>query len=160
MHPTEINRLQNEIRRLLLAEKDMCLVADAAEVMAESDYVSCRELVQVGMVVAYCRPFSGGPPREPMTEVDALAPTSSLHARLFEVRNKLYAHTDDDYRLRREAVDPFGEHSYSEESAMLIPDLLLPIRDLARENEGRFREERQAREQRLRDEGVPPKPYP
>jgi hypothetical protein len=35
VHPIEVNRLRNEIRRLLLAEKDMEMVAEAAQVLAD-----------------------------------------------------------------------------------------------------------------------------
>lgn len=158
VHDTEVNRLRNEIRRLLLAQNDMQLVAEGAEALADE---APNRLLEAGLVVVYCRAFSGSPREgvEPKTVVDSLAPESPLQAELFEARNKLYAHTDDDYAGRREAVDPFGEHSYAEEYRLLNLELLPPIRELALATAERFKEEREAREQRLRDAGVPPEPY-
>jgi hypothetical protein len=48
VHPTEVNRLRNEIRRLLLAEKDMEMVAEAAQVLADEDYAPCRRVIETG----------------------------------------------------------------------------------------------------------------
>jgi hypothetical protein len=118
-------------------------------------------VLETGLAVVYCRPFSG-PPRDDGTEartlVDSLAPESHLHAKLFEVRNKLYAHTDEEYAHRREAVDPFGAHSYAEAYRLLNPDLLQPIELLALALAERFREQRKVLEQTLRDAGVPAEP--
>jgi hypothetical protein len=135
----------------------MRLVAAGAEILAGTTTVPCQRLIEAGLVVTYCRPFSGPPKEgtEPKTEVDALAPKSHLHQKLFEARNKMYAHTDEDYPGRREAVDPFGGHSYAEQYPLLNPNLLQPFGLLALALAEQFKEERKAREQRLRDAGVP-----
>lgn len=150
MHPSEVNRLRREIRRLVAAEADMRLVAAGAEALANERYVSNTRLLEVGLVVVYCRGFSGPPreDREPRTVVDTLAPDSPLHVSLFELRNKLYAHTDDDYKRRREAVDVFGTHSYSEQYSDLSHDGLERIRELAQAMADRLNEAREDRRRR------------
>ena len=162
MHPTEINRIRNEIRRLVLAAADMRLAADGARALARNSSSPHARLIEIGVFVAYCRSFSG-PPRpglEPRTEVDTLAPeNSTLHGIIFRVRSKLFAHTDDDYVYRREARDPFGEHSHSEEYSDLNPDFLEELSRLADGNRERFIAAQREREQALRDAGVPPGPY-
>lgn len=139
----------------------MRLVAEGADALTSTQHLPSARLVEVGLVVTYCRPFSG-PPRAgkpPRHKVDELAPPDDLHALLFVVRSKLYAHNDDSWEHRRRAVDPFGEHSYSEEYRALDPEVLPQIRDLAADQFDRFKWARLELEQTLRDAGVPPEPY-
>jgi hypothetical protein len=109
VHHTEVNRVRKETWRLAVAEQDMRLVANAAQELAEPHAPSL--VLEAGLVVIYCRSFSG-PPKQgwtPQHIVDELAPEDELHAKLWEARNRLYGHTDEDYEHRRKAVDPhFG----------------------------------------------------
>jgi hypothetical protein len=154
---SEVNRRRREIRRLLLAEQDMRLTAQAAVALRKRP----DRLLETALVVVYCRPFSGAPKegREPQTVVDELAPKGdalNLHEQLFLVRNKLYAHTDDEFEHRREGVDVFGDHRYSEQYAELNRDLLEPIESHALALAEEFKEARERRQDELRAAGVPP----
>lgn len=160
MHISDVNAIRKEIWRLTLAEHDMWLVHDAAEDLLGEALGS--EALETGLVVAYCRSFSG-PPKEgwqPQHIVDELAPEMQIHARLFEIRNKLYAHTDEDYRHRRKAVDVFGDHSHSVERQALHPELLGQVVLLAQALADRFKTAREEREATLKAAGVDPVPWP
>ena len=150
--------MRKEIWRLALAEQDMRLVASAAQELADAHAPSL--VLEAGLVVIYCRSFSGAPKggRVPEHVVDELAPKSHLHQKLWEARNRMYGHTDEDYELRRKAVDVFGTHSYSVEYQHLNPALFDPFRALALALAENFKGAREEREQALRDTGVEPEP--
>ncbi len=63
MHPSEVNRIRNEIRRLVLAAADMKLVCEGARALAESNYLLNARLIEVGLVVTYCRASADRPGR-------------------------------------------------------------------------------------------------
>ena len=147
----------------------MRLAADGARALASSNNIlpsSSRlphaRLIEIGVIIAYCRPFSG-PPRpgaKPRTEIDELAPKDSeLHKVIFEARSKLFAHTDDDYKFRREARDPLATHSHSEEYSDLDREFLESLARLAETNGHRFWNAIREREQVLVEADVPPEPY-
>ena len=143
---------------------DMHLVAAAAAELIETPTLSLRPaaensrpVLEAGLMVTYCRSFSGPPKegRRPQHVVDALAPESPLHAMMWEARNKVHAHTDEDYAGRREALDVSYNHTYE---ATYPPhfdsDHLTSIRTLAFGLAETFKEAREARESSLRDAGV------
>ena len=86
--------------------------------------------------------------------VDRLAPESHLHSQLWVVRNKLYAHSDEDFEHRRTTTEFLGQHKYVASSHHLDRGALSPIKQLARQLSETFREEQEAREQELRDAGI------
>ena len=152
VHHSDVNRVRKEIWRLALAEQDMQLIADACKTLSEVEYTPSRLVIETGLVVTYCRAFSGAP-------VDELAPESQLHTELKEIRDKLLAHSDRSYKSRREAVDVFGDHSHTAEyPPHLNPKLLDPICALALVLVERFKDAREEREQSLRNAGVEPEP--
>jgi len=162
MHPSKVNEVRRKISLLTLAEVDMRQVANAARALNDDDRLPFRRMIETGLVVTYCRPFSGAPkdgvpPQK--TVVDMFAPTADfawLHAQLWEVRNKLFGHTDDDYKHRRMAVDVFGSHRYSEQYQHLDPERLVAIAALAEALAEQFREAKEELQQSLIDAGVPP----
>lgn len=159
MHPSELDRIRKEIWRLALAEHDMHLAVVAAQDLAQE---GPSEVLEAALAVIYCRPFSG-PPRkgkEARHIVDELAPRDEVSLRLWELRDKLFAHTDKAYRFRRKVVDVFGNHSHQVEYRHLNPDVAVVVEALARERADRFKTEREKRETRLREAGVDPTPYP
>jgi hypothetical protein len=163
MHESDVNRLRKEIWRLALAALDMRLVANTAQELMDGHDPS--SVVETGLVVTYCRSFSGPPKddRKPEHVVDELAPVGdrlSLHTKLFEARNKLLAHTDEDYASRRRTVDVFGNHSYKAEyPPKLRPEQLFPIRALALALADRFSTAQKERERVLREAGVEPEEW-
>lgn len=156
MHPSEVNRLKREVLQLVKAEMDMWLVAEAAETLGTERYVPCERIVETGLIVAYCRAYTPDSKRRCPVTLEFLPDGAALdlHNRLFELRDTVYAHSDEtDARV---AVDPFGEHSYSEGYRPLNGLAMPTIASLARDQQMRFRAALTEREDALRAAGVPP----
>jgi hypothetical protein len=137
------NRIVRELRRLKLAASDMRLVAGAAETLAEDEHVACERMLETGLVVTYARSFTPDSKRRRLG--DEWAPVDPadqrLHDRLLELRNELYAHTDETDARGIEDVAAMlgtGAHRYAESYVPLDRDRLPAIADLARKQEARF----------------------
>jgi hypothetical protein len=90
-----------EVKRLVLAESDMKQVATAAEYLSTYGSQMNDHLVRVlwtGIAVTYARPFSQsnkvGPVSGRIIKLDDPM-QQSLHERLCELRDQLFAHTDE-----------------------------------------------------------------
>jgi hypothetical protein len=133
-------RLLGEIKRLVLAESDMWQVATTADylhanVRQMSDHV--KRVMWTGIAVTYARPFSQsnriGAIRGKLARLDDPL-QRSLHERLCELRDQLFAHTDDT-ELRgivdTSALLGLGMGEYAEEHVPMSVSALPRIAELA-----------------------------
>jgi hypothetical protein len=95
MHKNERNALLKLQTVLLLASSDMDQAAAAARTLeAETDGVLARAL-ETAMAVCYMRAFTTSSLMTlPNQFVPTTSPDAELHARLRDLRDKVYAHTD------------------------------------------------------------------
>jgi hypothetical protein len=160
MSPSERERLEQERHRLVLAESDMKQAAIAAEHLAELGSQMNGDVERVlwtGLVVTYARPF-GASNKVGAVQGRIVKLTDhmqrSLHERLCELRDVLFAHTD--LTNLRETVDTAkllggGISGHVESYAPMNPDALPDIATLARELEKRFAERLEQIEPELRE---------
>src|SRR6266545_1061918 len=107
MSATEINRLTNEIRALILAASDMRQAAAAAEALAnEHQNVHVMRALEMAVAVCYWRPFaSGNAVRLDPAEWTPQDPQEiAAHETLKALRDKVYAHTDSVIKIGGEKV--------------------------------------------------------
>jgi hypothetical protein len=174
MSATEINRLMNEIRALVLAASDMRQAAAAAEALAnEHQNVHLMRALETAVVVCYWRPFASAnqvklnaEERVPADEGVRLA-----HELLKNLRDKVFAHTDRvieingrtlrprDVERSEDLLGPVPEIDYSDpasppvftESWHPLDRKALPtIVSLARAQEAQFRAKQLELEAELR----------
>jgi hypothetical protein len=159
MHEGGVVAIRRMIDRLVKAERDMRLAADAAALLAEQGgrLPSAREFFE-RLIVAYVRPYTNDSERKPLP--DELLPAEpdqrQLHDWLVTLRARLCAHSDA--TDHRRAVDPFAEHGYTEAHAPLAALVYRRIAALAREQGEKIRRERERLEQQLGDAAVPTDP--
>jgi len=152
-------RLLSEIKRLVLAESDMKQVATAADYLHAyagemSDHV--ERVVWTGIAVTYARPFSQsnriGAIRGKLARLDDPL-TRSLHERLCELRDQLFAHTDAT-ELRgivdTSAMLGLGMGDYAEEHVPMSVSALPRIAELANLLRDRFAARREELQEQLR----------
>lgn len=156
MHKSDVNRIMREIRQLVLARKDMELVAEGAQVLRADGYVPCVRLIEAGMVVSYCRAYSAdGKRRIPVTA--AMLPLDHrlavFHDEIVKLRDTIYAHSDE--TPNRVSTDPFGDHRYTEGYHPWRPESFDVFIELARSQEMRFCKALTEREELLRASGAP-----
>jgi hypothetical protein len=139
-------RLLREVKRLVLAKSDMRQVSIAADYLNTYATKMNSHVVRVmwtGIVVTYARPFSKnkgvGAVEGRLIRLDDHM-QRSLHGQLCELRNQLFAHTDET-ELRgivdaSELLD--GAEGYVEEHESMNLGALRDIVELADELEKRF----------------------
>jgi hypothetical protein len=144
---TTRERLRREVKRLVLAESDMSQVAVAAEHLSRHGAKMNSQVVRVlwtGIAVTYARPFSKantvGPVEGRLVRLEDPM-QRSLHGRLCELRNQLFAHTDET-ELRGivdvAALLSVGTGGYAEEHASMNMGALPDIVKLANDWQHRF----------------------
>jgi hypothetical protein len=158
--PQDRERLERERHRLVLAKSDMKQAAIAADHLAQLGSQMNGDVERVlwtGLVVTYARPFSAsnrvGAVTGQIVKLDDHM-QRSLHSRLRELRDVLFAHTDltnlretvDTAELLGEGVSGHVE-SYAPMNVGALPD----IARLARELEGRFAQRLGQIERELRE---------
>lgn len=156
MDESETNKLKRAIRQLVKAEADMKLVADAASSVVGETW---PRLLETGIVVGYCRAYTCDAKRRVPATVNHLPRKTSLralHDRLLELRDTVHAHSDE--TDAREAVDPFGQHRYTESYRPFQASAFPRIARLAAHQRHQFRRERKRLEALLRDAEVPAEP--
>jgi len=114
------NRLEKQQQAVLLAAADMEEAAEAAKALMTTDEGPLAFALETGMVTAYARPFTASDLRVPrgFDELD-YEPDRRLHEELMTLRDKVYAHTDDEsgreianYNLTEDAEAGTAEISY------------------------------------------------
>lgn len=128
-------------KRLLLASQDMREAHEAAEWLIERP--SAR-ILETALAVSYARPWTSASIGEledhwlPTADLDR-----NLHSDLLRLRNKLYAHTDDDLGARgiRDVSGMIGSKgiTLANEWRHLKPELLPVMSQLATGQQARFR---------------------
>jgi hypothetical protein len=128
-------------KRLLLASQDMREAHEAAEWLIERP--SAR-ILETALAVSYARPWTSAAIGEledhwlPTADLDR-----SLHSDLLRLRNKLYAHTDDDLGARgvRDVSGMIGSKGITlvNEWRHLKAELLPVMSQLATSQQARFR---------------------
>lgn len=128
-------------KRLLLASQDMREAHEAAEWLIERP--SAR-ILETALAVSYARPWTSASIGEledhwlPTADLDR-----SLHSDLLRLRNKLYAHTDDDLGARgiRDVSGMIGSKGITlvNEWRHLKAELLPVMSQLATSQQARFR---------------------
>jgi hypothetical protein len=148
--PDELGDLERAIKRLILAAQDMYEVRAAADFLRQSHDlpVAVVRALETAIPVAYARPW-GKRRRNAIGGLEAhWLPTrpdlQTAHKKMFRLRNKVYAHTDEEeiearwiYRMNG-ALRPSGFVPAVRPSN---PDLLDPLfTELAESQEERFGE--------------------
>jgi hypothetical protein len=140
----------DQISRLRLAATDMGLVAHAAAglIDAHAHHGPARvfqRVIETGMVVIYARPFLAsndarlGDRWRPEDEA-----SRTLHRKLLDLRDEYYAHAEHTPHRMLEVmhgVSPSGRPILTEAYTHLPVETLTSLREIARDQEGRFRSE-------------------
>jgi hypothetical protein len=89
--------LEKLIESLLLAAEDMDQATAAATRLREdtSNDAAWRRALETAMAVSYMRPFTTGAWKLPGKYVPKAAPEKDLHRDLKDLRNRVYAHSDE-----------------------------------------------------------------
>jgi hypothetical protein len=134
-------RRNRERLRLVLAQSDMDQVAVAARRLAEGPRMNRRaeRVMWTGIVVTYARPFNKSNRLGAVSGriVKLTNPMQkSLHERMCELRDELFAHNDE--TELRQVVEVSRSGSYSESYTEMDKGALRDIAELATEFEARF----------------------
>jgi hypothetical protein len=105
LHESDRNRLENELRRLRLAQSDMVQAAAAAEALkGEREESPLGRALETACVVIYARPFSSNKIGRLGDEWAPDDPEEgALHDELCRKRDQVYAHSDK--TAMRDVVD-------------------------------------------------------
>jgi hypothetical protein len=156
MHESDVNKTKRELRRVLLAEQDMRLVANEVAAIQEQPSLYSRAL-EAGLVVIYARAYTeDGRRNRPEVELHRQDADGEIHRRFMDLRDQVYAHADE--TDARAAVDPFGDYGYAEEWEPLNANDRRLLGELAARQHERLKAERERLQQVLRDAGVDPTP--
>lgn len=142
----DLDPLLRRAEALFLAGRDFWdvgVVVDHLRDAALSDALppQIRHTLEVGMIVTYCRPFSGSSSQTISQSADLSPELSDFHKELIRRRHTVYAHTDHtnyrrarNFRSREEAIallKDFEEGVVHEEWDSLTDDGLSCLRELA-----------------------------
>lgn len=158
--PQDRERLERERHRLVLAKSDMKQAAIAADHLAELGSQMNDDVERVlwtGLVVTYARPFGdsnkvGAVKGRIVKLTDHMQ--RSLHERLCELRDVLFAHNDlTNLRETVDIAELLGADisGHVESYAPMNPGALPDIATLARELDRRFAERLEQIERELRE---------
>jgi hypothetical protein len=130
-------------KRLILAAQDM---GDAAEAATELDVRHGSRVLETALVVSYARPWTASNSIEPLGEqwLPSGRQDEGLHFDLMRLRDKLYAHTDEEFGARGVAD---VRHLVGAAQIMLVPstrtikaEVVSIVREMANAQRERFRE--------------------
>jgi hypothetical protein len=105
--PAELAEPERSFKRLVLAAQDMVECRAAANFLQERNDLSgdARRALETAIPVAYARPWTKSRKKSSIGPLGghwrpSVSEQLALHNYLINVRNKLYAHTDEDFNAR------------------------------------------------------------